>query len=179
MRVCDTALGILVLTACLTGCGGPKPVAVTWTELKASDGSFSVLMPATPVQKREEYNSPGGKIVTESFSAVIGPAVFSVTYFEYEDQFVQQLGSALLANAGEGGPRSGKTMLSQTPTTVSGYSGTDYRAVEQFGQPPRQLEGRLIQVRNRIYDVLVEAPAGTVRPEDITKFVTSFKLLAP
>jgi hypothetical protein len=166
---------IFGLVLALAGCSSKPTIKLTWTEYKDPDGQFTVSMPTTPVVKKEQTESPIGKEELGSYTATIDPARFIVDYKQYPPEYVQEQQAQLLQNAIRSDRRSGNLSMGETASTIGKYSAVDYEVQVQNTQPARILKGRLVLVDNRLYDIVVESPPGTVAPADVTKFLESFK----
>jgi hypothetical protein len=178
-------LGITVVIALGIGVlwkfGRPTSTNYAWQEYKAPDDSFSILMPARPVESVDSSQSPTGHIQMHMAMADLGSqGAYMVGYADYPDNSRNVSSDTLLDLAANGAvTHSGATLVSKKRITLDGYPGVEMELLPPEGQ---MLEGgrgfcRIYWVAPRIYMTFAGGPESREGSQPITKFLDSFRLL--
>jgi hypothetical protein len=170
------ALGIGVLWKF----GNPGSARNGWQVYKPKDESFSVMMPATPVDSVASKPTDVGTLDVHLSLADMGDQAYLVGYSDYPDSFKSLPPETVLAGAENGAiTESGSTLLSKKSITIDGHPG-----VELVLQPPNSAATGVSRAYSRLYWV---APrmyilfAGGAETSEVNqrsiKFLDSFALL--
>ncbi|MDT4952387.1 MAG: hypothetical protein QOJ02_525 [Acidobacteriota bacterium] len=177
-------LGITVVIALGIGIlwkfGKPVSANYSWQEYKSQDDSFSILMPARPVESVESSQIPTGQIQMHEVMADLGSqGAYMVGYSDYPDNSRNVSSDTLLDAAANGAvTHSGATLVSKKRITLDGYPGVELELLPPEGQ---RLDGgrgfcRIYWVAPRIYIIFAGGPDSGGGSQAVTKFLDSFKL---
>ena len=150
-----------------------------WKPFSSSEGGFSVLMPATPTQKRQTTDNTHVSLNANLFTASLeeGKISYSVSYTNFPDEVAQLPPSFLLDSlaARFTNDRNIK-LINQQDISLGRYPGKEFK----FEAPGEKLvKYRAYLVKQRLYQVISEIPKDreSVLSNDIDKFMNSFQLL--
>jgi hypothetical protein len=178
------------LLASLLVCGYPSIVSVQakqpvqlaqlqWKEFSSKEGSFTVLMPGTPMQKK---TSMGGEVLSidgHIFKVALenDSVSYTVCYADFPSE-VAQLPTELLLSSVTSALSSQKDLkvLSEQDIRLGSYPGKEFR-LENPGKAI--VRHRVYWVKQRVYQVAVETPVDRVQAlsSDVDRFFNSFQVL--
>lgn len=149
-----------------------------WQEYKASDDSYTVLMPGRPVESVQSQATPAGVIQMHLSIVEMGrDGAYMVGYADYPSSFTK-LSSQDLLDAGAQGAvaRSGATLVSRKNITLDGYPGVELELLPPAGQGFNggHARARIYWVAPRLY-ILFAGNSKADAEATNTKFLDSFK----
>jgi hypothetical protein len=179
-----TLLGITVVIGLAIGVlwkfGRATSANYAWQEYRAPDDSFTILMPARPVESVESLASPGGQGQMHMVMADMGSqGAYMVGYADYPGNTRNVSSDALLDMAANGAvTHSGATLVSKKSITLDGYPGLELELLPPEGQRAEPGRGycRIYWIAPRIYMTFAGGPDSREGSQAITKFLDSFKL---
>ena len=149
----------------------------TWSSFSSSDGSFSIMLPATPAENVTETPVEGATLKTTSYS--LNPGAEGFYFVSFTDN--PGLKASPPEEAFDGVQtelESAGTLLEQMPVSIDGFSGREIRIEMTAKQPGDVLTtARVFVVGDRLYQLLVSRQKATTSPEDQDRFLDSFKIL--
>jgi hypothetical protein len=160
----------LLLLTLLTLMAGCTP-SHDWREIRATDGAFSILMPAKPATLTRQIDLDGVKVSMTMMAAEIDNVTYAVGSVELADDSAAKI--ALLA------------MKTAMVRNINGAILREKSAgntidLEASGAPaggaPRLLIARFVSNNKRAYQVIVTGPEKAIAREQVDTFMTSFKL---
>jgi hypothetical protein len=142
-----------------------------WISYSSPTGRFSILMPAQPKVQEQPVDTAAGQLINHVFLAQSGTAAFAISYADYpqNDADPQQVLDEVRQGAITGIKG---TLISGKNITHKGFHGREFQASTQGAL----YTSRIFLVNNRLYQMVVVAPAGQLSAADINKFLTSFDL---
>jgi len=144
-----------------------------WREVRGTDASWIVLMPAKPAAWTRDVNFDGPKVAMTMTAVDIDGAIFAVGTATLPDDAaatnaLHAMRTALVRNIAG-------TIKSERANTAGSVSTLDLDAAGA-GAPPVQLHAHLVARDRRIYQVVAIGPETSLPPEAVDTFLTSFKL---
>ncbi|MDY7576495.1 hypothetical protein [Actimicrobium sp. CCI2.3] len=157
---------ILLLTL-LAGCTPSHD----WREVRGTDASFSVLMPAKPMTLTRQIDLDGVNASMTMMAAEIDTVTYAVGSVDLADDNAAKLAVLAMKTA----------MVRNINGTIlrekSAGSTTDLEASgAPTGGPVRLLIARFISKNQRAYQIIVTGPEKAIAREQVDTFMTSFKL---
>lgn len=181
-----TLLGITLVIALGIGVlwkfGKATSANYAWQEYKAPDDSFTILMPAKPVESVESLPSPGGQGQMHMVAADMGrQGAYMVGYADYPGNTKSVSSDTLLDMAANGAvTHSGATLVSKKSITLDGYPGVELELLPPEGQREKGRGFcRIYWIAPRIYMTFAGGPDTREGSQSITKFLDSLKLRKP
>lgn len=179
-----TLLGIAVVIALGIGIlwkfGKTAPVNYTWREYTPQDASYTVQMPARPIESVQDIPGPTVSLQMHGSMANMGPKeAYLTAYIDYPDNFRNYSSDALLDGAAQGGiTNSHSTLVSKKKITLDGYPGVEIEMMMSPGEVPGggRAISRIYWVAPRIYVTVGGGPDTQEVRQAVTKFLDSFKL---
>lgn len=162
------------------------PNQFTWQEFLSAAGGFRVLLLALREERTVTAmaDAPGGERLVyrtsswQQFDTDPSEVDATVEYSEYPPGVVEHATPQQLLDQAQArllrGP--GAKLLSAQPLTLQGYPG---RELIIDLRPPWALHERVYVVKNRLYEVQLLTVGAQAVPGEVTKFLDSFRLLAP
>jgi hypothetical protein len=179
-----TLLGIAVVIAVGIGIvwkfGRTAPVNYAWQEYAPQDASYTVQMPARPIESVQAIPSPTVPLQMYSSTANMSSReAYLAAYIDYPDNFRNYSSDALLDRAAQGGiTNSHSTLVSKKKITLDGYPGVEMEMMMPADEVPggRRAISRIYWVAPRIYITVGGGPDTQEVRQAVTKFLDSFKL---
>jgi hypothetical protein len=179
-----TLLGIAVVIALAIGFawkfGKTAPVNYAWQEYTPQDASYTIQMPARPVESIQNMTSPTGTLPMYASSVNMGPQeAYLTAYIDYPDNYKNVSSDSLLDGAAQGGlTNSHSTLVSKKRITLDGYPGVEVEMLLPAGgiQGGGRAFSRIYWVAPRIYILVGGGPDSKEVKQSATKFLDSFKL---
>lgn len=176
MRKTGIILITLMLACCLASCSAPP----TLTEFKSETGGFAVMTPVPLQEEAKTLETEVGKIDMHQFTGLLNDIVYVIVYSDYPPEAAPPgYAEKMLDGARNGAMGSQGRLVAETSISLAGYPGREL-VIDTRGEddrPPATYKGRLIMVKNRLYQVTVVAPRGKAGDKIIDEFLQSFKLL--
>ena len=158
-----------------------RPEQVDWQRVAPPGGGFSVLMPGTPVERKQTADSPIGSIGIDTFTLTKGRDEFTVAFTDYPAAILKSKPEAILEGVQIGVEADLRAkVLDERPTSLDGYPGRQYT----LELPESKLPGggiykvRAYLVKQRLYQVVAVTPKANASSTDAEKFFQSFRLSA-
>ena len=150
---------------------------VDWQRVAPPGGGFSVLMPGTPVERKQTADSPIGSIGIDTFTLTKGRDEFT----DYPAAILKSKPDTILEGVriGVAADLQAKA-LDERPTSLDGHPGRQYT----LELPESRLPGgglykaRAYLVKQRLYQVVTVTPWANASSTDAEKFFQSFRLSA-
>jgi hypothetical protein len=179
-----TLLGIAVVIALGIGIlwkfGKTAPVNYAWQEYTSQDVSYTIQMPARPVESVQNIPSPTGSLPMHVSLANMGPQeAYLTAYIDYPDNYKSVSSDTLLDGAAQGGlTNSHSTLVSKKRITLDGYPGVEVEMTIPAGeiQGGGRAFSRIYWVAPRVYILVGGGPDSKEVKQAATKFLDSFKL---
>lgn len=157
--------------------GPAAPLA--WKEFTSSEGGFAVDMPGEPRNIQQAHKTPAGEIKINIFAVSRSPdETFMVMYSDYPAEFLSKVSAEAIyqgAKAGVTAMLPGSKVTRDGAITLAGQSGRElYVEVPGKGQ----VRNQHVLVKNRMYQVVVTGSGEFLSSPEVTRFFSSFKLLA-
>jgi hypothetical protein len=179
-----TLLGIAFVIALGIGIlwkfGKTAPVNYAWQEYTPQDASYTVQMPARPVESVQEVPSPAASLQMHgSLANMSQQEAYLTAYIDYPDNFKNYSSDALLDGAAQGGlTNSHSTLVSKKRITLDGYPGVEIEMIMPAGEVPGggRAISRIYWVAPRIYITVGGGPDTQEVRQAVVKFLASFKL---
>jgi hypothetical protein len=165
----------------IAGCGG-----LNWQEYTSNEGGFTVLLPGAgrskthTVQPSKEFKekmetekTPVGPVTMNTTVVELPEGAFLVAWADLPANMPLDLDARLDALAGRyRGPIARKEKVE--------FLGTEGREFEiDTRNPPGEAVGRLYQVKNRLYQLLVVGSHVRASSAEVRRFLDSFRLGNP
>lgn len=142
-----------------------------WQKLESREGKFSVEMPGVARSSLVPVQTSAGMLKQFQFLVDQGERAFLVTYLDYPNTTLEQLGPArILDNVREGVRASGAQDLTEKSLEIPR---ADARELTYLKTPNFYLQSRLLLVGNRFYQLTL-VTTGAPSP-DATRFFESFR----
>jgi hypothetical protein len=164
MKTRGWLVGSMVLVA--AGCGVP------WTEYRSADGGFTVVMPGTPKVQSHDEKTPQGKITINAAVVERPNAAFVAAWADLPPKIPLDLDQRLDAVAA----RYKGEITKKREIEVAGQPGLAF--VMDTKKPAGQAVGRIFQVKDRIYQLLVVG-SRVEGSSEAERFFDTFKLINP
>jgi hypothetical protein len=177
-----TLLGITVVIAIAIGFvwkfGKTAPANYAWQEYTSQDASYTIQMPARPVESVQGIPSPTGSLPMHVSLANMGPQeAYMTAYIDYPENFKNFSSDALLDGAAQGGvTNSHSTLVSKKRITLDGYPGVEMEMMMPASEGGGRAVSRIYWVAPRIYITVGGGPDTKEVKQAATKFLDSFKL---
>ncbi len=142
-----------------------------WREVRSSDASFSVLMPAKPSTLTRPIDLDGIKVSMTMMAAEIDTVTYAVGSVELADDSAAKIAVLAMKTA----------MIRNINGTVQHEkSAGNMIDLEASGAPTggatRLLIARFVSKNQRAYQIIVTGPEKAIAREQVDTFMTSFKL---
>jgi len=142
----------------------------SWNEFSSTSGNFAVSLPGTP-KEDTETNQDGS--TEHSFSLTVDNAAFLVHYSDIPD--VEKLDQEQIKKLLDSAPSdfaqgANAKLLGEKSISINGYPGKEFEF--EMGEKVNG-KGRVYLVKQRLYIVV----GMTTEPENVQKFLDSFRLL--
>jgi hypothetical protein len=158
-----------------------RPEPEDWKRVAPPGGGFSVLMPGTPVERKQTADTPIGPITINGFTLTRGGDEFTVTLTDYPAAILKSRPETILEGVRIGVEADLQAkLLDERLTSLDGYPGRQYR----LEVPESRFPGggiykvRAYLVKQRLYQVVALTPNAPVSSMDAEKFFQSFRLSA-
>jgi len=150
-----------------------------WKPFSPTDGSFSILMPGQPTQKKQTINTPAGDIDTYFYTITQdgGKINYTVSYVELPKGVEKMAPPALLEAMASGLMGDSRVkVVSEKTIQLGDYPG---RAFKIEAPDKSLIMHRAYLVKQRIYQIAVQVPKVQEQAlsGDVDRFFNSFKLL--
>ncbi len=148
--------------------------AQEWKPYASTAGRYTALFPGTPKEQTQRMDTEIGPIDATIVSLETANAFYAIAFNDYpKDKIAKQTPDQLLDNARKGAVDKVKgRLVSEKRITASSYPGRELQ-IEAPGD--LQIAERVFLVKTRLYQALVVTPKGKGVPDDIKKFLESFK----
>jgi hypothetical protein len=156
---------VLLLAA---GCGGAQ-----WQEYTSRDGGFKVLMPGAPRQQSHDQETPQGKITFNAAVVELHQGAFVAAWADLPPKIPMNLEDAVKKIA----ERYGGKVKESKSVEFQGSPGREF-VIDSTKKPPGQAVGRIYQVENRLYELIVVGSQVEGKYET-ERFLEKFHLLDP
>jgi len=153
-------------------------VQAVWSVFNSKEGAFSVLMPNKPVQDVQSTDTDLGKMDSHlAIGSHEDREAFIASYTDFPNVVTEQNAinrildgarNQLLAN-GE------RKLLTETTITLDGYLGRELK----IKVPEWSMVTRIYWVKRRLYQLIAMTREDQPAPQDVDKFLASFKLESP
>lgn len=155
----------------------PSPATQSiWKLFSSSVGKFSILMPGTPIERRQPQS---GEVQSMSYSVEReGEAAYLVTYSDFPSELILRTDPNQLFDGGrdEALKRAKGTLISERSVNLNGFPGRDLKIEAPQGLI---IHNRIYLVNQRMYQIIVVSPGTKARflTKSIEGYLSSFKLL--
>jgi len=164
---------ICLLVLMLAGCNP----ALNWREVRSSDGSYAVLLPAKPTSFERSVDLDGLQVVMNMTAAEANGVSFAVATAVVADE--SQRASALMAmQTAMTRNIQGKITEQKTITLKNGTSVIQIRATGKAARTgePLVLFARFLMHETRVFQVIALGPEDKLDAETADTFLNSFSL---
>jgi hypothetical protein len=149
-----------------------------WKKFTSREGAFSVLMPGTPVAKREAVPTPIGQVVTHFFSLEVQQGTnLTVSFAEVPQGLLglEGVDDLLLTMARDAAVKQvdGKLLKDEPVKLNQRIPGREFQIDVGLGSILRM---RVFLVQNRVYQIVAAGPKDYATGKDADKFLDSFML---
>ncbi len=149
-----------------------------WKKFTSREGGFSVLMPGTPVARREAVQTPIGPIATYFFSLEVQQGTnLTVSFAEVPQGLLglEGVDDLLLTMARDAAVKQvdGKLLKDEQVKLNQRIPGREFQIDVGLGAILRM---RVFPVQNRIYQIVAAGPKDYATGKDADKFLDSFTL---
>lgn len=142
-----------------------------WINYSSRTGRFSIMMPAEPTLQEQPVDTAAGKLMNYVFLSQKGSAAFAISYADYPQNDADPQG--VLDRVRDGAVTGIKgTLVSGKNITHKGYPGREFQASTQGAL----YTSRIFLVKDRLYQMVVVAPATQLSAAETNRFLTSFDL---
>jgi len=150
-----------------------------WKKFTSREGGFSVLMPGTPVAKREAVPTPLGPIATYFFSLEVQQGTnLTVSFAEVPQGLLglEGVDDLLLTMARDAAVKQvdGKLLKDEPVKLNQRIPGREFQIDVGLGSILRM---RVFLVQNRVYQIVAAGPKDYATGKDADKFLDSFTLM--
>jgi hypothetical protein len=151
--------------------GPVGPPTGGWIRYTSNEGRFSVLLPVQPKVSSQPVDTAAGKLINNVVLAQTTSAAFAVSYADYpqnnaDPQEVLDSVRSGAINGIKGTLISGKNIMHK------GFPGREFQASTEGAL----YTSRIFLVNNRLYQMVVVAPASQTNAINANRFLTSFDL---
>ncbi|MBD0325596.1 MAG: hypothetical protein ICV68_04155 [Pyrinomonadaceae bacterium] len=154
--------------------GGGTPITQPtggWIKYTSNEGRFSVLMPVQPKVSSQPVDTAAGKLINNVVLSQTTTAAYAVSYADYPQNNADP--QTVLDSVRSGAINGIKgTLISGKNITHKGFPGREFQASTEGAL----YTSRIFLVNNRLYQMVVVAPANQSSATDVNKFLTSFDL---
>jgi hypothetical protein len=164
MKTRGWLVGSVVLV--LAGCAAP------WQEYRSTEGGFTVLLPGTPKVQSHEEKTSRGPITVNAAVVVRSEAAFVAAWADLPPEIPFDLDERLKAIA----DRYQGEIVKKREIEIEGRPGLEF--VLETRKPHGQAVGRIVQIHNRLYRLLVVG-SRVEGSSEVEGFFRSFKLVNP
>lgn len=172
---------LLISTALAFAAEEPKPAAPpapAWIDFEATDGSFSISLPAQPAEKVTETPVEGkAPIVTTAYTLNMGPGGFYFVSYTDNPGLKKSKPEAAFDAVQQELAKQG-TVQGQQEVSIDGFPGREI-SVDMTAKQPGDISSivRVYVVGGRLYQTLTTHQKATTPVGVPRKFHDSFKLL--
>jgi hypothetical protein len=161
-----------------TTTGSTAQAADSWTTYKSAGGKFDVKTPEDMKEESSSNPTAAGTLETHMFTAKDGAIVYQIGYTDFPKSLVRASNTQKMLKGGEDGALNAIHGVAETSkvVTVQKYPGREFTTTAQVAGMQFDYIGRVIMVTNRLYQVQVLGPKGTVPETDRRRFIDSFHL---
>lgn len=153
----------------------------TWEEYRASDQSYSVLMPVKPVESVERLPTPAGLLEMHlSMADLKKNGAYLAAYIDYPASSLKALPQEVLDASAQGAVRNSRsTLVSKKNITLDGHPGVEIVMLPPADQAPEggRAVARIYWVAPRLYMTFGGGPETSDLDVTLAKFHDSFRLL--
>ncbi len=145
-----------------------------WRTVRSSAGRFEVSLPGPARTSQESLDTSAGTLKQQQFLVNLGQRAFMVTYVDYPEANVRELGPGkVFENIREGVRDDGATDLCHAGLKLGPHQGCalSYRKEGRFW-----VKSRLYLVGSRLYQ-LTATGQKPLDPATVRRFFESFKIL--
>ena len=152
---------------------------VPWNEFKSTDGNFSVLLPGAPTASDQPINMQTGQIEAHIFTLTTGQFAYMVSYTDYPASIFDTTPiKSILDGLRDGAVKNSQgRLINEADIALGAYAGRELNVESSNGS--NVMRAHLYVVNHRLYQVIVITDKGRASSAEITKFLSSFKLLTP
>jgi hypothetical protein len=176
-RLCTNArFWLLIAVTLVSACNRSE-----WRELPVNDGAFSILMRGDPQYRRQQVQTPGGKMFAHLYSSDRPDSYFAIGYADYplslvvggsSDQLFSSVRETWLKRI------EGKLVASDNTLKLDGtYPGSAFEAVGTVNGTAAFLQARLYLVDQRLYQIVAIGRKDELSQGLINRYMNSFKLI--
>jgi hypothetical protein len=167
-----TRLFLGLTLSLLTGQTSPPP---SWRTFAPKDGSFTVALPGTPKEKKQQLTISGGVIdVTLYICPAPGEGTLVVAVSELPESAAQGSEDKRLRNARDGAVEQAKgKLVHERKITLAVYPG---RELWIENDSPGMIHTRLFAVKQRLYQTMAIGPKSFIETKEVAGFLDSFQL---
>jgi hypothetical protein len=144
-----------------------------WKAYNSASGRYQALFPGAPKEQTQKMDTEIGPIDATITSLETPSAFYAIAYNDYPKDKLGKNADEVLNKARKGAVDKVKgTLVSEKKIEAGGYPGRDLTI-----SAPGDLEiaEHVFLVKTRLYQILVVTPKGKGAPDDIKKFMDSFK----
>lgn len=152
-------------------------MAQPWNQYRPDGGRLSVDMPRIPEETIVQVPTGGGNSVPMlEATAVAGRVSYIVSYVDYPTSVTKGAAADVILNQVRNGSASGNTVKDEKKLQLGRAEGREYAVVQGNGNVAVT---RIYWSRGRLYQLLVDGPAGIEQKPETRKFLESFALITP
>lgn len=150
--------------------------ALDWREVRAEDGSFTILMPQKPGKSERSLATPAGPVVMRMLATRVGDSVVGVGVADFaaapDSALLEGLRDALIKNLNA-------RIVSDKAVSNGGASGREIVAVGSAGTGDAaasiELRARLLTAGTRYFQVAAVGRKGALSDADLDMFLASLR----
>lgn len=154
--------------------GAPAAAEENWRTVRSSAGRFEVSLPGPARTSQESLYTSAGTLKQQQFLVNLGQRAFMVTYVDYPEANVRELGPGkVFENIREGVRADGAADLRHAKLKLGRHPGCalSYRKEGRFW-----VKSRLYLVGRRLFQLTVSGQKP-LDPDEVGRFFESFKIL--
>ncbi|HEX6322406.1 MAG TPA: hypothetical protein VFZ36_01670 [Vicinamibacterales bacterium] len=158
-------------------CAPQADAEAQWNDYVNREGRLLVALPCAPVWKAEDVPRKGADASYRSHIGMCkaGDETYLVGWVDYEAGYAPEVQGELAANRDNTIKGiEGAQLLTSTSVSYQGLPGMDFTA--RIGA--RHLTSRVLLQGRRPYQLLIVTPLDADRSRNISRFLTSFQLIA-
>jgi hypothetical protein len=147
----------------------------SWVSFAPKDGAFTVKLPAIPVEKTKQVDSPAGKLTTRFYLCdEPGDGAYVVSLTDYPAKALEGNPEKRLNNARDGAVASAKgKLVHERKIKLAGHSGRElWIEADKTGM----IQTRIYFVKQRLYQTMAIGPKEFVETKETAAFLDSFRL---
>lgn len=177
MRLRSAAWLLIPFTVFAAIVGTQAQPSQPWKTYKPDGARFSVDMPGAPTVASVPVPVGGGSFVamTEA-TAAAGPAAYIASYVDYPASVTRGAAASVILTQVRNGSAAGNTVRDEKKLELGRAEGREYTVVQANG---KVAVSRIYWLRGRLYQLVVDGPAGIERQPETRRFLESFSLTAP